>query len=86
MFKTTTVSELRSDLATLIKSLDDGPIVVLSHSRPAAVLVDPELFETLLEKCELIEDFMDGRRVLSEYMRDRTSVVDAEEVFDRLGL
>ena len=86
MYKTTTVSELRSDLAALIKSLDDGPIVVLSHSRPAAVLIDPELFESLLEKCELIEDLMGGRRVLSEYIEDRTSAVDAEEVFERLGL
>jgi len=86
MFKTTTVTELRSDLSALIKSLDDGPLMVLSHSRPAAVLVDPELFESLIEKCELLEDLLDGRRALSEYMEDRNLVVDAEEVFERLGL
>lgn len=86
MFKTTTVTELRSDLARLLKNIDDGPLLVLSHSRPAAVLVDPELFESLIEKCELLEDIIDGRRALSEYMEDRDSAVKAEEVFERLGL
>ena len=86
MFKTTTVTELRSDLSALIKGLDDGPLVVLSHSRPAAVLVDPEMFDTLIEKCELLEDLIDGRRALSDYLEDRSIAVDAEDVFEHLGL
>jgi len=85
MFKTTTVTELRSDLSALIKKLDDGPLVVLSHSRPAAVLVDPEMFDALLEKCELLEDLLDGRRMVSDYLDDRSIAVDAEDVFERLG-
>jgi len=54
MFKTTTVTELRSDLADYLRQLGDGPIVVLSRSRPAAVLVEPALFDGLLDRIELL--------------------------------
>lgn len=85
MFKTTTATELRSDLSALIKGLDDGPLVVLSRSRPVAVLVDPEMFDAIIEKCELIEDLLDGRRAVFEYIEDSSIAVDAEDVFERLG-
>ena len=85
MLKTTTVSELRVDLAELIKNLDDGPLLVLSRSRPAAVLVEPAMFDAIVAKCELLEDLVDGRRAISEYLEDRSIAVDAEEVFQRLG-
>jgi len=85
MFKTTAVTELRSDLSALIKGLDDGPLVVLSRSRPVAVLVDPEMFDTIIEKCELIEDLLDGRRAVFEYIEDSSIAVDAEDIFERIG-
>ena len=85
MLKTTTVSELRADLAELIKNLAEGPLLVLSRSRPAAVLVEPEMFDAIVEKCELLEDLVDGRRAISDYIKDRSIAVDAEEVFERLG-
>jgi len=43
MLKTATVTELRTELADYLRSLKDGPLLVLSHSRPAAVLVEPEI-------------------------------------------
>ncbi len=85
MLKTTTVSELRSDLSELIKNLDEGPLLVLSRSRPAAVMVEPEMFEAIIDKCELLEDLVDGRRAIAEYIEDNSIAVDAEEVFERLG-
>jgi prevent-host-death family protein len=85
MLKTTTVSELRSDLSELIKNLDEGPLLVLSRSRPAAVMVEPEMFDAIIDKCELLEDLVDGRRAISEYIEDNSIAVDAEEVFERLG-
>ncbi|MGB7117145.1 MAG: type II toxin-antitoxin system prevent-host-death family antitoxin, partial [Anaerolineales bacterium] len=78
-------TELRAELATLINGLDEGPVMVLSRSRPAAVLIEPEMYDALLEKCELLEDLLDGRRLIAEYMEDQNSGVDAEEVFKRLG-
>jgi prevent-host-death family protein len=85
MLKTTTVTELRSDLSAYIAKLSDGPITIMSRSRPAAVLVDPEMFETLMKECELLEDILDGRAAVADYLKDRKSAVDAEEVFKRLG-
>ena len=86
MFRTTTVTELRSDLAKLLKELDQGPIVVMSRSRPSAVLIDPDTYEALLERSELLEDLLDGRKALSEYLENPDIAVDAEEVFERLGV
>jgi PHD/YefM family antitoxin component YafN of YafNO toxin-antitoxin module len=86
MFKTTTVTELRSDLAACISHLDEGPVVVLSHSRPAAVLVEPGAFDAMLERLELLEDLLDGRRAVAQYIDDPTSALEAEEVFGKLGL
>ena len=85
MLKTATVTELRSELSAYINDLGEGPVMILSRSRPAAVLVDPETFDTLMKECELLEDILDGRRAIAEYTLDRNSAVDAEEVFERLG-
>lgn len=85
MLKTATVTELRSELSAYINDLGEGPVMILSRSRPAAVLVDPETFDTLMKECELLEDILDGRRAIVEYTLDRDSAVDAEEVFERLG-
>lgn len=68
-----------------LRDLADGPVLVLSHSQPKAVLVDPELFNALVEKVEMLEDLVDGRRALTEYRDDPDSVGNAEEVFERLG-
>lgn len=85
MIRTATVTELRSGLASYLQDLEEGPILVLSHSRPAAVLLEPELFDAIMEKCELLEDILDGRRALNEYMKKPGVAVDAEEAFERLG-
>jgi prevent-host-death family protein len=85
MLKTTTVTKLRSELASLLESLQDGPLLVLSHSKPAAVLIEPELFESLLERVEYLEDLLDGRQAIADYLKDPTAALDAEEVFERIG-
>ncbi len=85
MLKTTNVSTLRTDLSSFLSDLENGPVLILSHSRPKAVLVDPELFDALVEKVELLEDLVDGRRAIAEYRTDPEFRVDAEEVFERLG-
>ena len=86
MLRTTTVSQLRAALASYLDDLSEGPLVVLSHSRPAAVLLDPEMFNGLMERAELLEDLLDGQRAIAEYLREPGSAVDAEEVFERLGV
>ena len=85
MFRTTTVTELRADLSSLLASLKDGPLLVLSHSKPKAMLIEPELFDSLLERLELLEDLLDGRQAVSEYIEDPSVALDAEDVFERMG-
>lgn len=85
MLKTTNVSTLRNDLSTFLNELENGPVLILSHSKPRAVLVDPDVYESLVEKVELLEDIVDGRRVISDYRSDPSIALDAEEVFERLG-
>ena len=85
MLRTVTVTELRSGLASYLNELDEGPVIVLSHSRPAGVLLEPEMFDAILEKCELLEDILDGRRAINEFTIDPSVAVDAEDVFERLG-
>jgi len=86
MFKTITATELRGQLSSILKNLEDGPVIVMSRSRQSAVLVEPEAFELLLERCEDFEDLVEGRRAVSEYLNDKSIAVDSEEVFERLGL
>ena len=85
MLKTTNVTNLRAELSSYLKDLDDGPVLILSHSRPAAVLIEAEMFDSLVEKIELLEDIVDGRRAIAEIREDLDLAVDAEEVFERLG-
>ena len=85
MFRTTTVTELRLDLSSHLASLEDGPLLVLSHSKPKAMLIEPELFDNLLERVELLEDLLDGRQAIAEYIENPNIALDAEEVFERIG-
>ena len=85
MLKTTTITELRAELSSYIGELNEGPVMIMSRSRPAAILIDPEMFDALVEESELLEDILDGRQTLAEYRRDRNVAEDAEEVFKRLG-
>jgi PHD/YefM family antitoxin component YafN of YafNO toxin-antitoxin module len=86
VLKTTTVTELRSDLAGYLSRLDDGPVVVLSRSHPAAILVKPEFLDALLDCAELLEDLVDGRSAIADFIDNPNAAVNADEVFTRLGL
>ncbi len=85
MIRTTTVTQLRSELASLLNSLQDGPLLVLSHSKPTAMLIEPEEFDSLVERIEYLEDLLDGRLAVAEYLKDPAVAIDAEEVFERIG-
>ena len=85
MIRIATVSELRSELSSYLDGLAEGPVLVLTHGKPAGVLLEPGNYESLLERLELLEDLLDGRRAVAEYRDDPTAAIDAEEVFKRLG-
>lgn len=79
MIKISSVSDLRDRLGQTIDSLDrDRAILVVRHSKPAAYLIAPELFEELVEYIEDLEDIRDMESALLDYRRGEA--VDAEEV------
>ena len=85
MIQTVTVTELRAELSNYLDGLAESPVLVLTHGKPAAVLLEPANYEALLDRIELLEDLLDGRRILAEYAQDPRVAIDAEEVFERLG-
>lgn len=85
MLRTATVTELRAELASYLESLQEGPLLVLSHSKPAAMLVEPAEFDRLLERVEHLEDLLDGRQAIADYLQDPDVALDAEEVFERIA-
>ena len=85
MTQTASVTELREKLAETIDSLgEDNAILILRHSKPAAYLVSLELFESLMERVEDLQDQADMVAALLDY--EQGKAVDAEEVFGRLGI
>jgi len=77
MRKTATVSELRAELAKYLKGLEAGPVTVLSHGKPVAMLVEPDTYYALLDKCKMLEDLQEGLLALVKSIEDRGDVVDA---------
>ena len=85
MNKTTSITELRDNLAGTIDSLEGlHAIMILRNSKTAAYLVEPTYFENLIEQIEDLMDIRDMQLAIEDYKNG--NAVDAEEVFDRLGL
>jgi prevent-host-death family protein len=83
--RTTSITELRDQLATVVDSLDEsGPVMIVRHSKPAAYLISPAIFEALLELVEDAEDRRDMQMAVRDYRQGQA--VPAKEVFKRLGV
>lgn len=50
------ISELRQRQNELLARLSDGPLLLTQYSKPAAVLVKPELWNQLIEELDELED------------------------------
>lgn len=85
MIRTTSVTELRDKLAEMIDALNgESAVMVVRHSKPAAYLISPAMFDGLLERIENLEDQADMQAALTDYRAGKA--VEAEDVFTRLGL
>lgn len=82
MIDTVSITELKQNAAGVIKTLRDKKesVLVLQRSEPAAVLVDPEYYESLEQALEDLEDL----RMIEE--RKNESIIPFEEVSKKLGL
>lgn len=84
--KTTTVTQLRENLAKYLDETREGPLRVMKHSETAAYLVDAKQFEELVDKLEDLLDIVEATKILEEISKDPSMLVDAEEVFKELGI
>jgi len=84
--KIATVTDLRANLAQFLEELESGPLMVIQRSRPAGYLVSVEEFEALIQRLEDLEDLIEGMATVREYLEDPDVIVDAEEVFGKLGI
>ncbi|MBQ9451979.1 MAG: type II toxin-antitoxin system Phd/YefM family antitoxin [Desulfovibrio sp.] len=63
---TVSVTELKRNLASVLASTQESPVVVLNHNKPEAYLLSARYYENLLEKLEdtedrlLVKERMDG--------------------------
>jgi prevent-host-death family protein len=80
MLRTATVSELRAELAKYLKELDEGSVMVLSHGTPVGVLVEPDRYYALLDKCEMLEDLLKALRPIARTIEERSDTGDIKAV------
>jgi prevent-host-death family protein len=80
MLKTVTVSELRAELAKYLRGLDEGPVTVLSHGKPVAILVEPEMHYALLDKCDMLDDLLKALRPIARTIEERSDTGDIKAV------
>ncbi|MEX2144266.1 MAG: type II toxin-antitoxin system Phd/YefM family antitoxin [Anaerolineales bacterium] len=84
--KSTTVSQLRENLAKYLDETREGPLRVMKHSETAAFLVGAKQFEQLVERLEDLLDIVEGTQALKEIQDHPELALDAEAVFKELGL
>ncbi|MBN2502286.1 MAG: type II toxin-antitoxin system Phd/YefM family antitoxin [Anaerolineales bacterium] len=86
MLKTASVTDLRKNISAYLDELsEDGALMVLRNSSPAAYLLSPDAYEQLLDRLEKIEDIRDSLAALQDY-KEGKGIVDADELFKKLGL
>lgn len=84
--KSTTVTQLRENLAEYLDAAREGPLRVMKHSETAAYLVSAADYENLVEKLEDLVDMVEGMKIVQEILAEPDSTEDAEEVFKKLGI
>lgn len=82
MINTVSITNLKQNTADVIERVktDGSPILVIQHSEPAAVLVNPDEYEALIVALEDAEDIRDLE------LRKNEPTVPFEEVAKKLGL
>ena len=85
MLSTKTVTELGTNLPSVLDELEEGPLLILSNDKPAAILIEPGMFETLIQRVELLEDLLTGRQAIADYIDDPDISFNAADVLKRIG-
>ena len=71
------ISELHTDTAKWVEASQEGPLLILRHGKPTALLVGLEAFEELLDRLQL-------RAELDRRERESQGKITLEELEERL--
>lgn len=72
--KTVSMSEFPKNPAAVLREAKNRPVAVLNHNKPAFYMVEPKLFEAMLEEIGDAE----LRRTVMARMSERASAVEAD--------
>lgn len=53
---TVSVTELKRNFANVLKEMENTPVAILNHNRPAAYLLSADYYEQLISRMEDLED------------------------------
>jgi antitoxin StbD len=75
---TVSMSEFKKNPAAILRQAGKRPVAVLSHNKAAFYLVEPALFEAMLE--ELVDQELRGKVMARLDERARAIEVDVDEI------
>ena len=78
------VSDLRNEQAKILGQLHDGPILLTQRGRAAAMLVEPALWNLLIDRLSDLEDIVNGLDAYHEYQQDPASARPLGELENEL--
>lgn len=78
--RSVSITELKRSPSTVLEQAGSEPVAVLNHNRPAAYLLSPEVYGSMLERLNA-----DLRATIQEGI-DSGSAIAAEDVFAELNI
>jgi PHD/YefM family antitoxin component YafN of YafNO toxin-antitoxin module len=74
------VTTLSKDYKTVFSKLDRGPVILAMRSRPAAVLLSVNEYETMMTRLEQLELLLVARRNLARAAANPSTVISHDEL------
>lgn len=78
--KSVSITELKRSPSAVIEQANFEPVAVLNHNKPAAYLIAPDIYQTLIARFESSEI----KAAITASRLDTRPVVKAEDVFSAL--
>ncbi len=60
--QTAPISDMRKDQDAVLSMMENGPVVLMSRSRPKAVIVDPDEWNAIAQRLKMLETINEARR------------------------
>lgn len=76
--QTVPISELRRQQEKILKMAESAPVVLMSRSEPAAVLVSPQEWNQIVNRLKHFEALQEARRSIAQNDADNSWVSSAE--------